>query len=150
MIRYYIVTVLLLAAGLSASPREKSLDQLKAEAEKASGGHQAQLYGQIAERLVDVADQQFTQGESVQGQETVKQVLDYATKAHDVSLETRKKMKEVEIQLRETQRRLGNVRRTLAADDRPQLEAIEKKLADFRQDLLDAMFGSKKKQEASK
>jgi hypothetical protein len=79
----------------------------------------------------------------------VKQVLEYATKAHDLALESRKKLKEIEIYLRETQRHLANVRRTLAADDRPSVEAVEKKLADFRQDLLDAMFAPKKKKEST-
>lgn len=150
MIRYSTYIVILLAAGLCASAEQKSLDQLKVDAEKANGGHQAQLYGQLAQLTVEVADQQFTQGDSVQGLETVKQVLVYATRAHDISLETRKKMKEVEIHLRETQRRMASVRRTLAADDRPELEAAEKKLADFRQDLLNAMFAPKKKKEESK
>jgi hypothetical protein len=139
--------ILLLLSTLGSAKDQKSIDQLKAEAEKASGGHQGQLYAELAERTVDVADQQFTQGESVQGHETVKQVLEYATKAHDLALESRRKVKEIEIHLRETQRHLTAVRRTLAADDRPAVEAVEKKLADFRQDLLDAMFTPKKKKE---
>ena len=56
----------------------------------------------------------------------------------------------MEIHLRETQRHLDNVRRTLAAEDRPPLEAVEKKLADFRQDLLNEMFAPKKKKERDK
>lgn len=145
MMRHLFILLLLSALGFAKD--QKSIDQLKAEAEKASGGHQAQLYAELAERTVDVADQQFTQGESVQGHETVRQVLEYATKAHDLALESRRKMKEIEIHLRETQRHLGAVRHTLAADDRPSVEAVEKKLADFRQDLLDAMFTPKKKKE---
>ncbi len=150
MIRQSIAIAILLTAGLSASADQKSPDQLKAEAEKASGGHQAELYAQLAQRTVEVADQQFTQGNSVQGHENIKEVLEYATRAHDISLQTRKKMKEVEIHLRETQRRLESVRRTLAADDRPALQAVEKKLEDFRQDLLNAMFAPKKKKEGNK
>ncbi|HET7872256.1 MAG TPA: hypothetical protein VFL42_07070, partial [Terriglobales bacterium] len=112
------------------------------------GGRQGQLYAELAERSVDVADQQFTQGESAQGHETVKQILEYATKARDIAVDTRRKMKEIEIHLRETQRHLAQVRRTLAADDRPAVEAVEKKLADYRQDLLNAMFAPKKQKEA--
>ncbi len=147
MRRTGVSITMLLAMWLSASAEQKSLDQLKAEAEKASGGHQAQLCAQVAERMVDQADQQFTQGQSVQAHETIKQVMEYATRAHDISLETRKKLKEVEIHLRETQRHLSAVRRTLAEDDQPVLEAAEKKLADYRQDLLTAMFSPKKKKE---
>ena len=56
------------------------------------------------------------------------------------------KMKETEIILRETQRRVEAVKRTLAAEDRPPLDQVEKKIEQYRQDLLDEMFGSKKKE----
>ena len=95
---------------------------------------------------MDTADQQFTAGDSTKAQQTIQQILSDATKAHDGALSTRKKLKDVEIHLRETQRHLESVRRTLAADDRPPLEAVEKKLADFRQDLLNEMFAPKKKE----
>lgn len=148
MMRYrYRIAILMLLAGLSAAAKQKTLDQLKAEAEKTSGGRQAQAYAQLAERTVDTADQQFTQGKSVEGHQTVQQVLEYATHAHDISMQTHKKMKQVEIHLRETQRHLENVRRTLAADDRPALEAVEKTLETYRQDLLNLMFAPKKKKE---
>lgn len=143
-----LLSILLLLSTLSLAKDQKSLDELKAEAEKAGGGRQGQLYAELAERSVDVADQQFTQGESAQGHETVKQILEYATKARDIAVDTRRKMKEIEIHLRETQRHLAQVRRTLAADDRPAVEAVEKKLADYRQDLLNAMFAPKKQKEA--
>lgn len=128
-----------------AQAKQKTLEELKAEAEKASGGHQAELYSNLAERTVAVADEEFTKGDSAQAQQTVQQILEYATKSHDVALSTRKKMKKVEIHLRETQRELENVRRTLAVDDRPPVENVEKKLSDYRQDLLNAMFGPPKR-----
>ena len=147
------VTNLCLAAAFAAvmlggiaQAKQRSLEELKADAPKAHGGHRAELYSELALRTVDVANQQFTQGKSVDAQKTVQDILDYATKAHDSSLEKHKKMKDVEIHLRETQRQLENLRRTLAADDRPPLEDVEKKISDFRQDLLNAMFGSPKKE----
>lgn len=143
--RNLFYTVILLALSLSALAEKKTVDQLKAEAEKSSGGHQAELYAELAERLVDVADQQFTAGDSVKGQSTVQDILANATRAHDVAVSTQKKLKQVEIHLRETQRLLENVRRTLAAVDRPPLEAVEKKVADYRQDLLNEMFAPKKR-----
>lgn len=140
---FYIVIIL--ALSLSALAEKKTVDQLKAEAEKSSGGHQAELYAELAERQVEVADQQFTAGDSVKGQGTIQDILANATHAHDVALSSQKKMKQVEIHLREAQRLLENVRRTLAAVDRPPLEAVEKKLADYRQDLLNEMFAPKKR-----
>ena len=143
--RNLFYTIIILALSLSALAEKKTVDQLKAEAEKSRGGHQAELYAELAERLVDVADQQFTAGDSVKGQSTVQDILANATRAHDVAVSTQKKLKQVEIHLRETQRLLENVRRTLAAVDRPPLEAVEKKVADYRQDLLNEMFAPKKR-----
>jgi hypothetical protein len=139
-----ILVMLILSAAMQAKD-QKTLDQMRAEAEKASGGHQAMLYAQLAERLVEEADQQFTQGESVKGQATVQEILNVATKARDGGVKSRRKLKETEIHLRETQRHLENVRRTLSADDRPEVEAVEKQLSEYHQDLRNAMFSPKKK-----
>lgn len=138
-----ILLIFLMVPGVASG--QKDLDTLKAEAEKATGSQQAKLYAQLADRLVDVADQQFNQGNSVQGHATVQEVLEDASKAHDVALRTHDKRKEVEILLRQTQRHLENVKRTLAAEDRPTLDEVEKKLAELRQELLDSMFAPKKK-----
>jgi len=144
------LSIIMLLLSLAAFGEKKTVDQLRAEAEKSNGAHQALLYAQLAEATVDVADEQFTAGDSAKAQRTIQQILSDSTKAHDGALSTRKKLKDVEIHLRETQRHLENVRRTLAADDRPPLEAVEKKLADFRQDLLNEMFAPKKKKERDK
>ena len=54
-----LALLLLLLATAFAAP--KDLVQLKAEAEKAKGGHQAKLYAELADRLVEVADAAFNQ-----------------------------------------------------------------------------------------
>lgn len=141
-----ILLLFLLITGTSTGQKQKDLESLKVEADKASGGQQARLYAEIADRLVDVADEQFTAGSSLQGHATVQEVLENATKARDIAIRTHDKRKEVEIHLRQTQRHLESVKRTLAAEDRPAIEEVEKKLAEFRQDLLDSMFAPKKKE----
>jgi len=144
------LSIIVLLLSLAAFGEKKTVEQLRADAEKSNGAHQALLYAELAELQVDTADQQFTAGDSTKAQKIVQQVLDDATRAHDGALSAHKKLKDVEIHLRETQRHLENVRRTLAAEDRPPLEAVEKKLADFRQDLLNEMFAPKKKKEREK
>ena len=143
--RKLLYILIVVSLSLSALAEKKTVDQLRDEAEKSKGGHQAELYAELAVRLVEVADQQFTAGDSIKGQNTVQDILANATRAHDVAISSQKRMKQVEIHLRESQRQLENVRRTLAAVDRPPLEAVEKKLADYRQDLLNEMFAPKKR-----
>ena len=134
-----VLTMSLLAAG-----EEKTLEQLKAEAEHA-GGDQAKICAQVAERLVAEADKQFTTGESVKGHAIVDELLQYATRARDLAIKNRKKMKETEIHLRRCRHSLEGMRRTLAAEDRPAVETVEKKLEQFGADILDAMFAPPKK-----
>jgi hypothetical protein len=144
-----ILVVITLAANLQGKD-QKSIEQLRSEAEKAGSLHQSLLYAELAERLVDQADQQFTQGESVKGQATVQEILSAATRARDDGMRSHHKLKETEIHLRQTQRRLESMRRTLSAEDRPEVEAVEKKLADYRQDLLNAMFSPHHEKPAEK
>jgi hypothetical protein len=139
-----ILTFLLLA--LAATAEDKTLDQLKAEAERADSGQQAKLLAEVAERLVSVADKQFTDGESVKGHATVQEIQQYATRARDLAIKTRKKMKETEIHLRRCRHALENMRRTLAAEDRPAVEAVEKKLEQLSEEVLEAMFAPPRKE----
>jgi polyhydroxyalkanoate synthesis regulator phasin len=143
----FALSLLLLASAFAAP---KDLVQLKSEAEKAKGGHQAKLYAELADRLVEVADAAFNQGDSTKGQATVQEIMQYATKAHDVALSSHDNRKEVEIYLRQAQRDLESVKQTLAAEDRPALDTAEKQLAQFRQDLLDSMFAPNHKDKESK
>src|ERR1043166_5628576 len=110
MRRTFPITILLLLA-LAVGAEEKTVEQLKAEADHAEPGQQGRLYAEIAEKLVAIADKEFTDAESVKGHATVQEILQYATKAHDLAIETRKKMKETEKSLRECRRRLENMRR---------------------------------------
>jgi hypothetical protein len=143
--RKLVATCLLLSCAVVASAAQRNIDQMKAEADRAEGGHQAKLCAELAQQLVVIADQQFTEGNVVEAQKTVQEILNYATKARDASVKSRSKMKETEITLRTTQRKLQALKRTLAADDRPPLDAVEKKLEQFRQDILNEMFAPPKK-----
>jgi hypothetical protein len=131
--------------AMAALADDRNVDQLKAEAERA-GPDQAKACAEVAERLVSIADKLFSDGESVKGHATVQEILQYATRARDLSIKNRKKMKETEIHLRRTRRALEDMRRTLAAEDRPPVEAVEKKLEQFGEDILEAMFAPPKKE----
>jgi|SRR5438270_3971828 len=146
MMKRVIPIFALLLATLSAFAVQRNIEQMKAAAERASGGSQARQYAELAKYLVDIADQQFTQGNNEQAHATMQDVVNYSAKARDASIRSHGKLKDTEIILRETQRRVEAVRRTLAAEDRPAMEQIEKKIEQFRQDLLDEMFGSRKKE----
>jgi hypothetical protein len=137
--------LLLLFLALPALADDRNVDQLKAEAERA-GPDQAKACAEVAERLVSIANKLFSDGESVKAHATVQEVLQYGSKARDLSIKNRKKMKETEIHLRRARRALEDMRRTLAAEDRPPVEAVEKKLEQFGEEILEAMFAPPKKE----
>jgi hypothetical protein len=136
----FLSIILLFWLSLALVAEQKTVDQLKAEAEHADPGQQGRLFAEIADKLVAVADKQFTDGESVKGHGTVQEVLQYATKAHDLAIQTRKKMKETEKSLRDCHRRLENMKRTLAAEDRPRVEDVEKQVEKLTEEVLESMF----------
>jgi succinate dehydrogenase/fumarate reductase-like Fe-S protein len=142
--------IILLALSFAAGAEQKTVDQLKTEAEHAAPDQQGRLYAEIADKLVSVADQQFTGGESVKGHATVQEILQYGAKARDLAIQTRKKMKETEKSLRECHRRLENMRRTLAAEDRPKVEAAEKQMEKLTEDVLESMFAPPEKKKDHK
>jgi succinate dehydrogenase/fumarate reductase-like Fe-S protein len=144
------LSIILLALAVIASAEQKTVDQFKAEAEHASPDQQGRLYAEIADKLVSVADKQFTDGESVKGHATVQEVLQYATKSRDLTIQTRKKMKETEKSLRDCHRRLENMKRTLAAEDRPKVEAVEKQLEKLTEEVLESMFSPPEKKKDHK
>ncbi len=143
--RKYISICVFLACALIASGAQRNIDQMKAEADRAEGGHQAKLCAEVAQQLVAIADQQFTEGNVAEAQKVVQDILTYAGKARDASVKSRSRMKETEISLRTTQRKLEALKRTLSAEDRPPLDEVEKKLEQFRQDILNEMFAPPKK-----
>ena len=146
--RKLIATCILFTFAIAAVAAQRSIDQMKVEADKAEGGRQAKLCAELARQLVPVADQQFTETHVEQAQNTVQEILKYASKARDASINSHGKMKETEIILRETQRKLQELRRTLSVDDRQPLEEVGKKLEQFRQDILNEMFAPPKKKES--
>jgi glycerophosphoryl diester phosphodiesterase len=142
-----LLPIIVLALFAAASYGEqKTVDQLIAEAGHSDAAQQGHLYAEIAQKLVAVADKQFTDSQSVKAHETVDQILEYATKSHDLVIQTRKRMKEAEKELRLCNRNLENMKRTLAAEDRPQVEAVQKKVEQLTEEVLEAMFSSPKKE----
>src|SRR5437764_12249202 len=102
--RLRFIPVLLMLA-VSALAVQRNIEQMKAAAERASGGGQARQYAELAKYLVDVADQQFTQANIEQAQATIQEVLNYCLKAREASLKFNRKIKKREIILGEEKRR---------------------------------------------
>lgn len=121
------------------------IEQLKAKAEQKGEADRARIYADIAHELVEVANSQFTNGDLDKGQASIKDAVTYAEKAATSAEEKGHKIKNAEITLRETARRIDEVRRTLDVDNQPPLKAAVDRLEQLRKQLLQRMFGDDKK-----
>jgi hypothetical protein len=121
------------------------IEQLKARAEQRGEADRARDYAEIAHELVEVANMQFTNGDPDKGQASIKDAVAYAEKAATSAEEKGHKIKNAEITLRETARRIEEVRKTLDIDNQPPLKAAVNRLELLRKQLLQRMFGDGKK-----
>ena len=136
------LVVVLLATFSIARSGDEPLDALKARAENAKPQDQAQLFAAIARREVNEADRLYTDGDIVAASKAVDEVVRYAGRAADAGHKSGKHLKDTEIVLRATARRLDDVRKTLNFEDRAYVETAVKQVEKFRQQLLDQMFSA--------
>ena len=140
----FVVTVL--AACASAKTTEEPLEALKARAESSRPQDQGPLFAAIARREVNEADHFYTEGDITKAKQAVDEVVRYAGRASEAAQQSGKHLKDTEIVLRETGRRLDDVRKTLNFEDMPYVEAAVKQVEKLRRKLLDQMFGLQSKE----
>jgi hypothetical protein len=126
---------------------EDDIAKLKAKAESASGGKQAELYAKLAEKQAEVVSDHYEAGDLDAAQVAIDELLGYANKARDIARETRKKVKNTEIAIRKAARKLEDVSRTISIDERPVVEDAIAKLERIRRELLGVMFGLEEEKE---
>jgi hypothetical protein len=127
------------------NPAIAKIESMKTRAEKMGSGDRARIYSDIARELVEVANQQFSDGEVEKAQNSIKDAVAFSDKSVTEAQVKGKKIKNTEITLRETARRMDEVRRTIAIDDQPPLAEAVLRIEEMRRKLLDHMFGAEKK-----
>ena len=146
--KIFFVLALAFASG-GASAQNGSISQQltdhKAKAERMHPHDRGQIYAEIAHELVDIADQQYANNEFDKAEASIKEAAQFAERAVAATQEHHKKMKETEINLRKCERRLEELRRSLAVDDQPPVKSAEDRVIQLRKDLLAAMFAPDKK-----
>jgi hypothetical protein len=131
-------------AAPAFATKDESLDQLIARAEAARPEDRPALYVEISRQKADRADQSYRDGNAEAGAATLREVVIFAMKATDASIETGKKLKNTEITLRKMVTKFGDVKRTVAFEDQAPIQQAMDELEKMRTDLLSAMFGKKK------
>jgi soluble cytochrome b562 len=140
----YYVLFLALAAAFSTA-KDETVDDLKSHFTNASPEDRAELGIRIAQHQLRNADKLYNEGKIEQARAAVEDIADYAEKAGEAATQTKKRLKNVEIDARKMADKLRDIKRTLAVEDQPPVDQAIKRLEDVRTDLLKEMFKKKER-----
>ncbi|MFY9661287.1 MAG: hypothetical protein WAJ97_11730 [Terriglobales bacterium] len=147
--RWRTISFGLLCIGLAlcAAAKDATIDELKARFEKARAEDRAEMGIRIAQQQLHNADKLYDEGKIAEARAAVEDIVTYSEKARDAATQTRKRLKNVEIEARKMAEKLRDIKRNLAYEDQlPVKEAIDR-LEAVRTTLLDEMFAKDNKKE---
>ena len=144
-----LVVALALACSYGAA-KDETVDELKARFESARPEDRADLAIRIAQYQVRNADKFYSDGQVDHARAAVEDIVTYSEKARDTVTQTRKRLKNVEINVRKMAEKLRDIKRTLAFEDQPPVIQAIDRLEDIRTTLLKEMFAKENKEEQKK
>ena len=141
-------TVLLLSvASAYGAVKDETAAELKARLESARPEERPELCIQIARRQLRNADKLYSEGKVDQARDAVDDIVTYSEKARDAATQTKKHLKNVEIDVRKMAEKLRDIKRTLVLEDQAPVEQAIRRLEDVRTTLLKEMFAKENKKE---
>jgi hypothetical protein len=141
------VFVLTLVSTVYGSGKDESVEGLKARFENARVEDRTQIGVRIAQQQLRNADQLYASGHVDQAQAAVEDLVTYCEKARDAALQTRKHLKNVEIDVRRMAEKLRDIKRTVAFEDQSPIEQAIRRLEDVRTTMLKEMFANDHKKD---
>ncbi len=147
---FFMLAVALVLACSYGAAKDETVDELKARFESARPEDRADLAIRIAQYQVRNADKFYSDGQVDQARAAVEDIVTYSEKACDTVTQTRKRLKNVEINVRKMAEKLRDIKRTLAFEDQPPVIQAIDRLEDIRTILLKEMFAKENKEEQKK
>lgn len=145
-----LLIILTLVCCATAMAKDETVDELKARFEKAHAEDRPQLGMKIAERQLHDADRLYNESKVDEARAAVEDVVTYSEKARDAATQTKKHLKEVEIDARKMAEKLRDIKRNLNFDDQPPVKEAIDRLEAVRTTLLDEMFAKDDKKKGKK
>jgi hypothetical protein len=136
----FFLTIMLVSSLAAFAGGDEALEGLVKRAEAASIGQQPALYAEIAERQLRTADQLYNNGQVDAARAAVNDVVTYSDRASDAASHARSKIKNTEIAIRKMAAKLRDIKRGLAFEDQPPVQAAADHLEGLRSSLLSRMF----------
>ena len=139
--------LVIFAFNLCAVAKEETVDELKSRFESARPEDRADLGMRIAQHQLRNADKLYSEGRAEPAVAAVDDIVASSEKARDAAIQTNKRLKNVEIDVRKIADKLRDIKRTLAFEDQPAVEQAIRRLEDVRTTLLKVMFANDNKKE---
>jgi len=140
----WLFIAMLAAPMLLHSDDKEPIEKMIQKAD-AAGDHQAELYAKVVRREIELAADAYKSGDAQKTSGNLHDADIYADKALASAQQAHKHLKQAEIALRESSRKLFELDRSMALEDRPPAEETLKHLQSVDSELLQLMLGVKHK-----
>ena len=150
--RRLTISVFLIVSTLvvCASAKDETVEELKARFESARPEDRPALAIRVAQHQLRNADKLYGEGNVDQGRAAIDDIVTYSEKARDAAMQTKKHLKNIEIDARKMAEKLRDIKRTLAFEDQPPVEQAIRRLEEVRTTLLKEMFAKENKAKENK
>ena len=145
---FLVVTTVWAATAFAQQAQPAASDPFAAkrtEAQAAHEGHRAKLFVDLAHEEMEASNKAFTDGNVELGHKLASAAAADADESSKAAVESGKRLKDTEIDLRRLQTRTRDIGQSLNFEDRPPIEKIVQRIEVMREAILDRMFGGKKK-----
>jgi hypothetical protein len=150
MRRLALPLILLALVASYSYAKDEPVDLLKSRYQNARLEDRPGLAIQIAQHQLRNADKLYNDGKIDEARAAVDDIVAYSEQARDAAKQTKKHLKNVEIDVRKIADHLRDIRRTLAFEDQAPVEQAVRRLEDIRTALLKEMFGKDDKNKKEK
>jgi|SRR5450755_3477307 hypothetical protein len=140
MRRLAFILFLLAIASAYTAAKDEPVEVLKSRFTSARLEDRPMLGIQIAQHQLRNADKFYIDGKIIEAREAVNDIVAYSEQARNAATQSKKHLKNVEIDVRKIADRLRDIRRTLAFEDQAPVEQAIRRLEDIRTALLKEMF----------
>jgi hypothetical protein len=133
----------LVIAILSLALSGFAQNDLRSRADAATGGEKAKLALDYAEQATKAADKAFKEGKDEDGAAALKDIAQYAKMSSDAVIQSGKRQKETEINLRKIVNRLVEIKNARPYDQQDAVQQVIDAVDTARNSILEAMFKKK-------
>ncbi len=119
---------------------DSALIQLENRALAAPAREQCFLYAELVHNLTEIAGRQLAAGDNVQASATIRRIDAFAQKIHMSLARDTKRLKNAEMLMHHTTRRLADMLHVAPTEDRPVLQSTLTRLDTVQAELLTQVF----------